>query len=315
MILGALGKWQNQELRCLLHELPDVLELEKKVRAEITQVMSSLHEQIIQPDLRKTAQDTINSLSILTQLQSSVFQEAKLSLMEKQSLLKMRNVEDDKTIQWHLSEFADFQSLRDLLGKPPAKGATGEAAKTFHQRLSRVADAFNAHVKLAAEGVTVPHKFAEEMKKLTSASNAMGDVLKASEATCNVARVAKMPERFRQKSSRPPKRLIRGKNVHPCWQELNLNPDAELRQSLICFRKLFGITPHIAVWQLHDTPFEHEVGNLKSTQSLLCFCKLQSTWWLRLKDLATDQIRKAIEQTKVASRGHVGEGIKTDAVA
>ena len=194
MILVTLGRWQNQELRCLLLnlELPDALELENKVRAELTQVMSRVDEQIMQPDARRTAQDTIiNSLSILTKLQSSVFKEAKMSLMQKQTFLEARNVEDDKTIQWHLSEFADFQSLRDLLGQPPAKDATGEAAKTFHQRLSRVADAFNAHVKLAAEGVTVPRKFVQEMKKLTSASDAMGAVLEASEDTCIVARAAR----------------------------------------------------------------------------------------------------------------------------
>ena len=201
MILGALGKWQNQELRCLLLELPDALELEKKVRAELTQVLSSLHEQIIKPELRKTAQDTINGLSILAELQSSVFKEANTDLTQKQHILELRNVEDDKTIQWHLSEFVEFQSLRDLLGKPPAKGATGEAAKTFHQRLSRVADAFKVHFKLAAEGVTVPPKFADEMKKLTSASDVMGPVLEASEDTRNAASLA----RALFKSSRPPR--------------------------------------------------------------------------------------------------------------
>ena len=179
-VLTALECWRAQRLSTLLSHLPEGPQLEKTIEEELQEVVTELHEQVLDPLQRHAAAERLEGLQLLSKLQSAAFQQAKLALVRSQDVLRARNVEDDKQIQ-NLLETFHLQGLRSLLGHPPAEEAVGRAAELFRERLRHIASCVRKHLALAEGSLDSPDAFAEEFAKLVTAKEEVGDFLELHE--------------------------------------------------------------------------------------------------------------------------------------
>eukprot|EP00438_Fugacium_kawagutii_P007254 Skav211574 [mRNA] locus=scaffold2228:360551:362633:- [translate_table: standard] len=132
---------------------------------------------ILDPMQRQSAAAKLKDLELLWDLQSSAFEDAKVSLQQCRDVLTARNAEDDKVIQEALEKF-NFKGLKDLLGQVPDIASADDAAsKLFHQRLERVKEAVQERLTLAKRYLLQPDKFATEFRRVKDAEQEIGDYL------------------------------------------------------------------------------------------------------------------------------------------
>eukprot|EP00438_Fugacium_kawagutii_P007251 Skav211571 [mRNA] locus=scaffold2228:304672:305133:- [translate_table: standard] len=131
---------------------------------------------ILDPMQRQSAAAKLKDLELLSDLQSSAFDDAKVSLQQCRCVLTARNAEDDKVIQEALEKF-NFKGFKDVLGQVPDKSADDAASRLFHQRLERVKEAVLERLTLAKQCLLQPDQFATEFRKVKEAEQEIGDYL------------------------------------------------------------------------------------------------------------------------------------------
>ena len=176
VILRQLDKWQEQKLLSLLERLGNERQLEQ-VKRQVDSDLTMLYDMVRDPMKRQAAADMLDKLA-LSDLQHSVFDEAKPRLQMCQALLNRRNVEDDKALYNQL-ENHDFHGLRELLGEAPGKeNADSDWGKVFTQRLVKIQGAIVDRMSLAKQSIFKPEEFAKEFARLKEAEKEIGEYLK-----------------------------------------------------------------------------------------------------------------------------------------
>lgn len=161
-------------LGTLLRELVDKEENAKEVERELIDLLNSLHDKILDPMEQQGAAEALANLNI-GDLRSPAFNEPKIKRQQCQNVLESRKVEDDKQIKWHLEDFS-FDGLKKLLGKPPDKSSSVDAAhQLFHQRLETIATSVRNQISLAKQCVSNPESFGKQIQKLRVAEKEMGE--------------------------------------------------------------------------------------------------------------------------------------------
>ncbi len=205
--LCALDGWHVLSLGTLLRELVDKEEHAKEVERELSDLLNSIHDKILDPMEQQRAGEALANLHI-GDLRSSTFSDAKIKRQQCQNVLESRKVEDDKQIKWHLEEFSfdglkkllgkppdksssvdeplfSFNGLNWLLGKPPDKGSSLDAVhELFHQRLETIATTVRNQISLAKQCVSNPESFGKQIQKLRVAEKEMDEYFQLYQDRC-----------------------------------------------------------------------------------------------------------------------------------